>query len=428
MFEIKITAADASRRLDKYLLAYFSKAPRSLIHKLLRKKRIKLNGKRAIGGELLLDGDTIGLYLSQETIAGLRDSELEHSDIGLNVFDTGTSAHSALDAKGRLGYYSILHSLAEIVFEDEHFLIINKPAGMPSHGGMRSDENLKKGHGSTGSINSIGHYRKRGEGEDNHTHLLELVLGYLRQTGAWPPGSTFTPALCNRLDVNTSGLVVCGKNYQAIRAANTLFATPGLVEKEYLAVVDGALYGSATLDGQYSKDAKANTAYIKDEPGGIRAVTKYTSLAVYAGEAVFKADTIPNTDAVSKAGSVSTANVAPASNIRTLLSVYPITGRSHQIRAHLASIGHPLSGDKKYGGKPISQRSKIPFIQMFSGNNLFNENTMLNENNNKNSSPYNNPNSTHYPGQLLHCCRISFPAADGLPYPEGITWETPAKI
>ena len=319
MVEITITTADAGRRLDKFLLAYLNNASRSFIYKLLRKKRIKLNGKRAEGGELLQSGDAIGFFLSRETLDNCR-----------GVQDAGSTPAFALP---------------EIIFEDDDLLIINKPAGMPSHGGM-------KGKGA---------------------HLLARVLAYLRETGAFPPGATFTPALCNRLDVNTSGLVICGKNYQAIRAVNELFANvenaskseqtqpnPTIaatgVEKEYLAVVDGELHGSATLVGHYHKDTAANIARVTVDTAGetaisptSRVITAYKSLAV--------------------------------AKSHSLLSVSLITGRSHQIRAHLAAIGHPLSGDKKYGSKP---------------------------------TPY-------AAAQLLHCKRITL-AQPILSYPAGTTW------
>ena len=297
MHEIVITTADAGRRLDKFLFAYLNNAPHSLVYKLLRKKRIKLNGKRAQGSELLQAGNTITLHISNETLESCRAITQPEK----------ASSHAALD----------------IVYEDGDLLIINKPAGIPSHGGMKSKD----------------------------THLLSQALSYLRKTGAYPPGATFTPALCNRLDVNTSGLVICGKNYQAIRAANTLFATPGNIDKEYLAIVDGELSGSKTLEGRYKKDTAANKAHITQKGEGVPVITAYKSLA--------------------------------AANGYTLISINPITGRSHQIRAHMAAIGHPLAGDKKYGGKPI-QYSK---------------------------------------SQLLHCRRLTIAAPSALPYPIGTTWE-----
>ena len=300
--EVIITAADTNRRLDKFLFMYLNNAPHSFIYKLLRKKRIKLNQKRAQGGELLQAGDMIKFHISQEALDSCRKNRE-----GINP---GASSQAR-------------YKMPKIVYEDGNLLIINKPPGMASHGGMKN----------------------------KNPHLLARVLVYLQEKGSYTAGANFVPALCNRLDVNTSGLVICGKNYQAIRAMNALFASPGAIKKEYLAIAEGELTGSAVLEGQYHKDTNTNTVRISQGTAPPRAVTGYTSLAVSKG--------------------------------RTLLSVNPITGRSHQIRAHLTAIGHPLAGDKKYGGSPVHDHDA--------------------------------------PGQLLHCKRIRI-TKPFLDYPINTTW------
>jgi len=267
--EIKIEKGDSNRRLDKFLFQYLNNAPHSFIYKMLRKKRIKLNNSRAQGNEILAQGDKIKFYFSDETLESCKKMRV------VAIAKPLTSNN--------------------IVFENDDILIVDKPAGLPSHGGM-----------------------------GNNYHLLARILYYLRETGAFEPTATFTPALCNRLDVNTSGLVVCGKNIHALQAVNNLFSTRK-IDKEYLTIVEGvigAVGEMKTLEGYYQKDSHTNKAYIGKKETGMLAITIYKVLAI------------------------------SKSKKYSLVSVMPVTGRSHQIRAHFASISFPLAGDKKYGGSP----------------------------------------------------------------------------
>ena len=153
MQTVDITAANANRRLDKFLFHYLNAAPTSFIYKMLRKKNITLNSSKAKGAELLKAGDVLTLFLADETIEKFR------------------KVRDIVEARPLTG----------IIFEDDNYLIVNKPQGLPSHGGMAKKSN---------------------------DHLLVRVLFYLQNSGAYDPEDTFVPALCNRLDVNTSGLVV----------------------------------------------------------------------------------------------------------------------------------------------------------------------------------------------------------------------------
>jgi 23S rRNA pseudouridine955/2504/2580 synthase len=289
--QVVIGTGDANRRLDKYLFAYMNNAPHSFIYKMLRKKRIKLNGKKAAGSEILQAGDEIRFFLSEETLQTCRKQK------------------TAAPAKPLTG----------IIYEDENILVVNKPAGLPSQGGMK------------------------GKTRD---HLQARILHYLKTN------ETFTPAICNRLDVNTSGLVICGKTLHALQEINQKFANRE-IKKEYLAIVHGkpGLPGhTRTLRGYYEKDEKTNTARV---------------------------------DVLTKSGTTSKEiltefTVLQSSAKYSLLSVSPITGRSHQIRVHLASINHPILGDTKYGGSPL-------------------------------------PPTSNFRGQLLHCHRLSFTANNGKP-------------
>ena len=274
MQKIEVTAANANRRLDKFLFSYLNAAGENFVYKMLRKKNITLNDGKAKGAELLQAGDMITLFLADDTIEKFRKTrKIEKA-----------------------------RPLTGIVFEDDQLLIINKPQGLPSHGGMNKKVD---------------------------DHLLGRVLFYLTSSGAYSPDDTFVPALCNRLDVNTSGLVVCGKTLHALQEVNALFANQGM-DKEYITIVEGVLgkaNKSRVLHGYYQKETKANKAQVVTTQTPVAVTTAYKVLAISTDEKY------------------------------SLVSVNPITGRSHQIRAHFAAIGHPLLGDRKYGG------SSTPFGQ-----------------------------------------------------------------
>jgi len=274
METVTITKKDTDRRLDKFLFHYLNAAPQNFIYKMLRKKNITLNDAKAKGAELLQAGDTVKLFLSDETIEKFRKTR----DI---------KKAKPLDG---------------IVYEDDDVLVVNKPVGLASHGGMESQD-----------------------------HLLARILYYLQHTGAYNPADTFVPAICNRLDVNTSGLVVCGKTLHALQKLNDCFAKH-MVDKEYLAVVDGNAGEpgkTQVLRGFHQKNKNTNFVTVVKQKTDTPVTTAYTVKEILQGGKY------------------------------TLLTVNPITGRSHQIRAHLASIGHPLVGDKKYGGSDLPKGAQL---------------------------------------------------------------------
>ena len=160
MKEIVISKNDGGQRADKFLIKYFSKAPKGFVYKMLRKKRIKLNGSRAEGGEMLAEGDRIQMYLSDETIGGFREEK------------------------------RINRSPLSLIYEDENIIVADKPAGTLSHA----------------------------ESPDDRDTLIDRVLSFLNEKGEYDPGreNSFVPALCNRLDRNTSGIVIAGKTAEAL--------------------------------------------------------------------------------------------------------------------------------------------------------------------------------------------------------------------
>lgn len=266
MREFIIGKNDAGQRLDRWLSKTLPVLPTALAQKYIRIKRVKRNGKAAKRDERLLLGDVMSLYINDE------------------FFQKPTRENAFL---------SLYKPKLDILYEDAHILLLNKPAGLVVH----PDENER--------VNT----------------LLTHLQAYLYQAKQWSPyeENAFTPALCNRIDRNTSGIVIAAKTALGLRVMNQKIKDRE-VEKRYLCVVHGAMHPQKGEFRNYIfKDEGKKQVFVsqKPSPGAKLAVTRYQSVA--------------------RKGELS------------LVECELITGRTHQIRAQFAHAGHPLLGDGKYG-------------------------------------------------------------------------------
>ncbi len=300
MREISITSNDAGRRLDRFLRKYFKEASLGEIYKLIRKD-IKVDGKRRSENYMLNEGETLTLYMSDEVIDKLTGEGKSSAKI------SGRNSKGVAKPKAKRQF--------RIIYEDDNILIADKPFGLLTHG----DQHEKK------------------------NHLANQVRDYLIESGSYDPREkVFSPAPANRLDRNTTGLVLFGKTSPALKSLNEIIRTDR-VDKYYLTIAHGTIEEEITLTGTLTKDEKLNKVTVRDaESGeGLNIVTVVTPVKVIKYDGQKK----------SADGGNSRNSGIRASGTVTLVMVKLVTGRSHQIRAHLASIGHPILGDSKYATK-----------------------------------------------------------------------------
>ena len=267
MKELTIGANDAGQRLDRFLAKAVPLLPASLAQKYIRIKRIKLNGGRAERDSRLKSGDVLQLYINDEFFDKPREDN---------------------------AYLTVAAPKLNIVYEDDHILLVDKRPGLAVH---------------------------PHDGAEYGRTLIDHIQAYLYQKRQWRPReeNSFTPALCNRIDRNTGGIVIAAKTAEALRVMNQKIKDREL-DKRYLAIVEGTPKPQeGSLKGYLFKDAKKNRVFVSEkfQPGSKTCQTNYKVLASEKG--------------------------------LSLVECELITGRTHQIRAQFAHAGHPLLGDGKYG-------------------------------------------------------------------------------
>ena len=267
MKELTIGANDAGQRLDRFLAKAVPLLPASLAQKYIRIKRIKCNGARAERDQRLQAGDVLQLYINDEFFDKPREDN---------------------------AYLTVATPKISIVYEDENIILVDKRPGLAVH---------------------------PHDGAEYGRTLIDHIQAYLYQKREWSPRgeNSFAPALCNRIDRNTGGIVIAAKNAETLRIINQKIKDREM-DKRYLAIVEGTPRpASGSLKGYLFKDAKKNRVFVTDTPqtGAKSCQTNYVTLA--------------------SAGGLS------------LVECELITGRTHQIRAQFAHAGHPLLGDGKYG-------------------------------------------------------------------------------
>ena len=273
MRELTIGKNDAGQRLDRFLGKAMPLLPPALLQKYIRIKRVKCNGARCQRDQRLREGDVLTLYINDEFFDQPREDNL---------------------------FLTLFQPKLEVLYEDEHLLLADKRPGMVVH----ADETEK--------VNT----------------LINHIQAYLYQKREWNPRgeNSFAPALCNRIDRNTGGIVIAAKTAPALRVMNQKIRDREL-QKLYLCVIHGEMSPrEGQLKGYLLKDGNRAQVRVYDRPvpGGRTAVTLYRTLETRNGLSLVECDLI--------------------------------TGRTHQIRAQFAATGHPLLGDGKYGRERDNKR------------------------------------------------------------------------
>ncbi len=280
---VTITSNDENQRVDKFLKRILNDAPLSFIYKMFRQKDVKVNGKRVKIDYILHENDVVDIYIKEALL------EQFHKDALLRPVKADFP----------------------ILYEDENILVIDKPKGLIVH---------------------------EGEGEKRIT-LQNMVLNYLKDKKEWDPSSlaTFVPSPAHRLDRNTTGIVIFGKNLPTLQQLLELFRTRTQIEKHYTLLVRGITPEQGEIKFALLKDSEKKMVKVAPvEKGAKPALTRYKRIKAYQGGF-------------------------------SLVEAELLTGRTHQLRVHFAAIGHPIVGDSKYGDFKINDT----FEKMYGLKNQF---------------------------------------------------------
>ena len=272
MVDFVITENEAGQRLDRFLRKYMKKAPLSMIYKTIRKD-VKINGKRGHEDTILQEGDRLALYIPEDKLKEM----------------TRVETRKRVRRQFRIAY------------EDDNLLIVEKPAGLLTHGDSREKKNT----------------------------LANQVCGYLQEKGEFDPAreKSFVPSPVNRLDRNTTGLVIFGKNAETLRSFTKYIRERQYVSKYYVTLVKGFLKENLVLQDRIEKDHGRNISQVTENTADGKS-----------------AETFVRPSAVKNGFSV--------------VEVELVTGRTHQIRVHLSHEGYPLVGDMKYGDRKVNGMAK----------------------------------------------------------------------
>ena len=279
MKQIPINSNDAENRIDKFMFKTFPNIPEALVYKYIRKKRIKINNKRCNISDKLKLGDVVFLYINDELLE---------------------PTHNKND-------FFLAPAKLDIVYEDQNILLVNKKPGLAVHSGK----------------------------ENETDSLISRIKNYLFQKKEYDPKNenSFSPALVNRIDRNTSGIVIAAKNAETLRILNQKMKSRE-IKKSYICITYGVPpKKSDILEGYLEKNSKQNKVYISKKQSNLKnaknILTKYTVIDQTKKFSIIKVDLL--------------------------------TGRTHQIRAHLASINCPILGDGKYGKNSVNRKAKYKY-------------------------------------------------------------------